>query len=124
MPVAKLTLELEIPHAQSLKDRRQVVRSMKDALRHNFNISIAETDGALVWNRATIEIVAVSASVRYLAGQLATVERAATRHANRFGALLTDTFAETLADDAGDDLELLSDPTAGYDSSLSDPDKL
>ncbi len=124
MPVAKLTLELEIPHAQSLKDRRQVVRSMKDALRHSFNISIAETDGALVWNRATIEIVAVSASMHYLAGQLATVERAAARHANRFGALLTDTFAETLADDAGVDLELSSDPTAGYDTSLSDPDKL
>ena len=42
MPVAKLTLELSIPHAQSLKDRRQVVRSLKDKLRHGFNVSIAE----------------------------------------------------------------------------------
>jgi len=30
MPVAQLTLEIRIEHAQSLKDRRQVVRSLKD----------------------------------------------------------------------------------------------
>ncbi len=109
MPVAKLTLELEIPHAQSLKDRRQVVRSLRDALRHSFNISVAETDGALVWNRATLEIVAVSASVQYLAGQLATVERAATRHVTRFGALIQDAYAEVLEEGMGDALELAGD---------------
>ena len=42
MPVATLTLELAIEHAQSLKDRRQVVRSLKDKLRHGFNVSVAE----------------------------------------------------------------------------------
>ena len=42
MPVAQLTLELRIEHAQSLKDRRHVVRSMKDQLRQGFNISVAE----------------------------------------------------------------------------------
>jgi len=31
MPIGKLTLEIEIPHAQSLKDRRQLVRSLKDS---------------------------------------------------------------------------------------------
>ena len=56
MPIAKLTIELEIPHAQSLKDRRQVVRSMKDKLRHSFNLSIAELDDGVVWNRATLGI--------------------------------------------------------------------
>ncbi len=48
MPIARLTLELEIPHAQSLKDRRQAVRSLKDKLRHGFNLSIAELDEGLV----------------------------------------------------------------------------
>ena len=33
MPVAQLTLEIRIEHAQSLKDRRQVVRSLKDQLK-------------------------------------------------------------------------------------------
>jgi hypothetical protein len=41
MPLATLTLELAIEHAQSLKDRRQCVRSLKEKLRHGFNISIA-----------------------------------------------------------------------------------
>jgi soluble cytochrome b562 len=46
VPVAKLTVEVSIGHAQSMKDRRQVVRSMKDKLRHGFNVSVAELDDA------------------------------------------------------------------------------
>ena len=42
MPIAYLTLELRIEGAHSLKDKRQVVRSIKDRLRNSFNISIAE----------------------------------------------------------------------------------
>lgn len=110
MPVAKLTLEIEIAHAQSLKDRRQVVRSMKDTLRRSFNVSVAEMDGALVWNRATLEIVAVSPSRQYLAGQLSAVERAATRIATRTGAEIHDAFAEMLSESGDGDLEL-SDST-------------
>lgn len=79
MPVAQLTLELAIEHAQSLKDRRQVVRSLKDKLRHGFNVSVAELDEALVWNRATIGIAAISNSRDYLAGQMREVEEAAER---------------------------------------------
>ena len=124
MPVAKLTLELEIPHAQSLKDRRQVARSLKEALRHSFNISIAETDAALIWNQATLEVAAVSPSMRYLAGQIAAVERAATRHATRLGALVTDAYAEILTDSTGDDLELSGDLSNGDDSSFRFPEKL
>ena len=124
MPVGKLTLELEIPQAHSLKDRRQVVRSLKDALRHSFNVSVAETDGALLLNLATLEIAAVSASLPYLSGQLRIVERAATRHATRLGALIVDSFAEVLTEGTGDDLELSSDLDSGDDSSLSAPDKL
>ena len=60
MPVAQLTLELRIEHAQSLKDRRQVVRSMKDQLRQGFNISVAEMDEAVTWQSATLGVVAIS----------------------------------------------------------------
>jgi uncharacterized protein YlxP (DUF503 family) len=59
MPVAQLTLEIRIEHAQSLKDRRQVVRSMKDQLRQGFNISIAELDEAVTWQSATLGVVAI-----------------------------------------------------------------
>ena len=98
MPVARITLEIEIPHAQSLKDRRQVLRSMKDKLRHGFNLSIAEMDDGVVWNRATLGIAAISSSNNYLSGQLEQIDRAAHRIATNLGAEITDSFAEILTD--------------------------
>ena len=95
MPVGMLTLELGIEHAQSLKDRRQVVRSLKDKLRHGFNVSVAELDEALVWNRATLGVAAISGSAAYLAGQLQEVEAAARRLANGLGCEILDSFVET-----------------------------
>ena len=92
MPVAQLTLELRIEHAQSLKDRRQVVRSMKDQLRQTFNISIAEMDEAVTWQSATLGVVAISHSRSYLHGLIEEVERTARRMANELGAELSDAF--------------------------------
>jgi uncharacterized protein YlxP (DUF503 family) len=94
MHVAQLTLELRIEHAQSLKDRRQVVRSLKDQLRQGFNISIAELDEAVTWQSATLAIVAISRSRDYLHGLVEEVERAARRMANEHGAELADSFWE------------------------------
>lgn len=92
MPVAHLTLELRIEHAQSLKDRRQVVRSMKDQLRESFNASVAEMDEAATWQSATLEVVAISRSRDYLHGMMEEIERAARRMANELGADLADAF--------------------------------
>ena len=94
MPIATLTLELAIEHAQSLKDRRQVVRSLKDKLRHGFNISIAELDDALLWNRATLGVVAISSSMAYLRGQLREVEDAARRLGVGLGCEIVDSYLE------------------------------
>jgi uncharacterized protein YlxP (DUF503 family) len=96
MPVAKLTIELEIPHAQSLKDRRQVVRSMKDKLRHGFNLSIAELDDGVVWNRATLGIAAISSSTAYLTGQLHQIDEAVHRIAATLSTEIVDSYAEIL----------------------------
>ena len=96
MPVVSLTLEIEIPHAHSLKDRRQVVRALKDRLRHAFNLAIAELDAAEVWNRATIGIAVISSSNSYLSGQLREIEAAANRIANGLGAQIVDSWAENL----------------------------
>jgi uncharacterized protein YlxP (DUF503 family) len=95
MSIATLTLELAIEHAQSLKDRRQVVRSLKDKLRHSFNISIAEMDDALLWNRATLGVVAISSSRTYLDGQLREVEAAARRLAVGLGCEIIDSYVES-----------------------------
>jgi uncharacterized protein YlxP (DUF503 family) len=98
MPIAKLTVELSIPHAQSLKDRRQVVRSLKDKLRHGFNISIAELDEAALWNRATLGMVAISGSNPYLSGQMLEVDYALHRLVNALGAEIVDSWVEMLDD--------------------------
>jgi uncharacterized protein YlxP (DUF503 family) len=95
MPIATLTLELSIEYAQSLKDRRQAVRSLKDKLRHGFNISVAELDDAMVWNRATLGVVAISSSTSYLAGQLREVEAAARRVAVGLGCEILDSYVES-----------------------------
>lgn len=94
MPIAFLTLELQIEGAQSLKDRRQVVRSLKDRLRAGFNVAVAELDSTGLWNRATIGVASVSDSRDYLDGLMKKVERQATRIANNHGADLTDSFLE------------------------------
>ena len=94
MPVAQLTLEIRIEHAQSLKDRRQVVRSLKDQLRQGFNISVAEMDEAVTWQSATIGVVAISRSRDYLHGLIEEVERATRRILNDHGAELSDAFWE------------------------------
>jgi uncharacterized protein YlxP (DUF503 family) len=94
--IAFLTLELHIEAAQSLKDKRQVLRSLKDRLRGSFNVSVAELDPSSLWNRATIGVVSVSNSRDYLDGLMKNVERAATRIANNHGADVADAFVEYL----------------------------
>ncbi len=98
MPLAKLTIEIEIPHAQSLKDRRQVVRSLKDKLRHSFNLSIAELDDGIVWNRATLGIAAISSSTSYLTGQIQQIDNAVHRLAATLGAEITDSYADIVSE--------------------------
>jgi uncharacterized protein len=92
MPVAQLTLEIRIEHAQSLKDRRQVVRSLKDQLKQSFNISVAEMDESVLHQSATVGVVAISRSRDYLHGLVEEVERSARRMLNELGAELTDSF--------------------------------
>jgi uncharacterized protein YlxP (DUF503 family) len=103
MPIGKLILELSIPHAQSLKDRRQVLRSLKDKLRHGFNASVAELDEATVWNRATVGVVAISGSKPYLTGQLEQLDDAAHRLCDTLGAEILDAWAEILDDNEAPD---------------------
>ena len=94
--VALLTLELKIEHAQSLKDKRQVVRSLKDRLRTRANVAVAELDASGLWNRATIGVVSVSDSRDYLDGLMRNVERQAMKIANNAGAEVTDSWVEFL----------------------------
>lgn len=94
MPIAVLTIEIRIEGAQSLKDKRQVLRSLKDKLRTSFNVSVAELEQTDLWQRATIGVAAISGSRDYLCGLMQQVERAASRIANDHGAEVTDSFVE------------------------------
>jgi uncharacterized protein YlxP (DUF503 family) len=63
--IALLTLEIHIPHAQSLKDKRMVVRRLKDRLRSKFNVAVSETDHQELWQRAALSVVTVGSDEEY-----------------------------------------------------------
>jgi uncharacterized protein YlxP (DUF503 family) len=66
MPVGVLTLEIQIPYAHSLKEKRAVLRKMRDRLRARFNVAVAELDHQDVWQRATLGVVSISDSQKFL----------------------------------------------------------
>jgi uncharacterized protein len=54
-------LELELPFSSSLKDKRQILRSLKDRLRRK-NVSVVESENQDLWQRATVEIALAAVS--------------------------------------------------------------
>ncbi len=60
MIVGLCTVELFISESQSLKDKRQVLHSLKDRLRGKFNLSVAEVDGQDLWQKAVLGIACVA----------------------------------------------------------------
>ena len=60
--IALLTLEIHIPDAHSLKDKRMVVRRLKDRLRSNFNVSVSEVEHQELWQRSQIGVVTIGSS--------------------------------------------------------------
>jgi len=56
MIVGVIRVELYIPFARSLKEKRKEVRSIKERLRRSFNLSISEVDNHDLWQRATLGI--------------------------------------------------------------------
>ena len=62
--MALLRIELHIPHAQSLKDKRMVTRRLKDRLKP-FNVGVAETDHQDLWQRVELGVVTVATDDRH-----------------------------------------------------------
>jgi uncharacterized protein YlxP (DUF503 family) len=61
MPIlGVLTLEIRMEHSHSLKEKRHVVKSVKDRLRERFNVSVAEIDHLDSWQASVIAAVTVS----------------------------------------------------------------
>ena len=70
--VGLLSLELHFPGSRSLKDKRVVLRSVKDRLRR-LNVTIAEVDHQDLWQRSTLAVAAVGSEQRAVERSLESV---------------------------------------------------
>jgi hypothetical protein len=75
MPVGLLTLEIHLPYSHSLKEKRAVLRKIRDRLRSRFNVAVAELDHRDVWQVATLGVVSISDSQQLLDAVLRDVLR-------------------------------------------------
>ncbi len=80
MVVASQTWELALPGCSSLKEKRSVLRSLKDRLRHKFNVSIAETGLQDVHARAELTIALVASDGRLAASMLDKIDAFVESH--------------------------------------------
>jgi uncharacterized protein YlxP (DUF503 family) len=61
MNVGLCIVEIHLSASHSLKDKRRVLRRLKDRLKVRFNVSVAEIDHQDLWQRATLGIVSIAA---------------------------------------------------------------
>ncbi|HEV7679390.1 MAG TPA: DUF503 domain-containing protein [Candidatus Dormibacteraeota bacterium] len=65
MVIGALTLTLQVPESQSLKDKRQVISSLLARVRRQFNVAAAEVGDQDTWQVATLGVVCVSNDRRH-----------------------------------------------------------
>ena len=70
-----LEVEAHVPQARSLKDKRQVIRSVLDTCRSRFSVAAAEVEHQDKWQRTTLGFAAVSASAGHATDVMDEVER-------------------------------------------------
>ena len=74
MVIASATWELNLPGCSSLKEKRSILRSLKDRLRNKFNVSVAETAFQDAHKRAQLTIALVASDGRYAESVLDKVD--------------------------------------------------
>ena len=79
MAVVLLSIALHFPFAQSLKDKRMILRGVKDRAR-KFNVSVAEVDHHDLWQRAELAVVAVATDGTHAEKELQAVVNEIERH--------------------------------------------
>ena len=75
MPVAALTIDLRLPSARSLKDKRAIIRPIIEGCRRRYRVAAAEVEHQDLWQRAGMSVAAVSSSPGHLGEILDEVER-------------------------------------------------
>jgi len=73
MVIGLCTIELHLPGANSLKDKRSVLKSVMRRVRNEFNVSIAEVEEQDVWRSAVLAAATVSSDRAYAHGLLIKV---------------------------------------------------
>jgi uncharacterized protein YlxP (DUF503 family) len=73
--VAAFEVDIRIPMSQSLKDRRQVVRSIIDGARQRFGVSAAEVGGQDTWQRAVLGFAVVASEARLVEEVVDSIDR-------------------------------------------------
>ena len=73
--ISLLTIELLVPWARSLKDKRSAIRGLKDRLRSRFNASVVEVDFQDKWQRAVIAVCILGSDRRRLDADMAKVRQ-------------------------------------------------
>ena len=80
MVLALLVLELEIFGAQSLKEKRFILKSLLDRLPNQFNVSVAEVRHQNLWQRSEIAVATVGSSRAVVEATLERVDRMVERN--------------------------------------------
>lgn len=80
MIVGSLRVRLLIRESHSLKDKRQVIRSIKDRLRNAFNVSVAEVDSQDDRQLAVLGVAMVSAEAKHVRITLDEIVRILRSH--------------------------------------------
>ncbi|HYA00552.1 MAG TPA: DUF503 domain-containing protein [Candidatus Binatia bacterium] len=65
MVIGALILQLQVPESGSLKNKRQVVRSLVARIRRTFDVAVAEVGDQDLWQAAELGVVCVSADSRH-----------------------------------------------------------
>ncbi|MDT7880405.1 MAG: DUF503 domain-containing protein [Candidatus Hydrothermia bacterium] len=66
MIIGVLEIEIFIPYSTSIKEKRYIVKSIKDKVKSKYNVSIAELDYHDAWQRSKIGFACLSNSVSYI----------------------------------------------------------
>ena len=73
--VAAVRIELHVPAARSLKEKRAALKPVVEGIRHRFSLSVAEVGYQDKWQRAEIGVAVVSAAPSHAAAVVDSVER-------------------------------------------------
>lgn len=72
--VGLCVIQIHLPGVSSLKEKRQVLRSLKDRLRQQYNVSVAEVGHQDLWQRATLGIVGIASARTPLEQAFASIQ--------------------------------------------------